>query len=38
LAKDKPDKVRELVAMWTKQFDENAALAKKDAPKATPKK
>jgi arylsulfatase len=30
LAKDRPDKVHELAAMWTKQFEEYAALAKKD--------
>jgi arylsulfatase A-like enzyme len=41
LAKEKPDKVRELAAIWTKQFDEYAALAAKDLPpeaKAGPKK
>ncbi len=32
LAKDRPDKVRELAALWTKQFEEYAALAKKDLP------
>ncbi|MBA4191886.1 MAG: arylsulfatase [Planctomycetaceae bacterium] len=32
LAKEKPEKLRELVADWTKQFEEYSALAKKDAP------
>ncbi len=32
LAKDKPEKLRELVAMWTKQFEDYRALASKDAP------
>ncbi len=32
LATEKPEKVRELVALWTRQFEEYAALAKKDAP------
>jgi arylsulfatase A-like enzyme len=30
LAKDMPDKVRELAAIWTKQFEEYVALATKD--------
>ncbi len=30
LAKEKPDKVRSLAAMWTKQFEEYCALAVKD--------
>lgn len=41
LAKEKPEKVRELAAIWTKQSDEYAALATKDAPpemKTRPKK
>jgi arylsulfatase len=40
LAKEDPEKVRELAAIWTKQFEENAALAARDAPKAkaNPKK
>jgi len=40
LAAEKPEKVRELAAMWTKQWDEYAALAAKDAPpaKVNPKK
>jgi arylsulfatase A-like enzyme len=41
LAKEKPDKVRELAAIWTKQFEEYAALAAKDLPpeaKTNPKK
>ena len=40
LAQDKPEKVRELAALWTKQFEEYAALAAKDAPpaKINPKK
>ena len=40
LAAEKPEKVRELAAIWTKQFDEYAALAAKDAPpaKVNPKK
>lgn len=29
-----PEKVRELAAQWTRQTDEYAALAKKDAPLA----
>jgi arylsulfatase len=32
LASEKPEKVRELAAMWTKQFEEYAALAEKDSP------
>jgi arylsulfatase A-like enzyme len=32
LAKDKPEKVKELAAIWAKQFEEYAALAKKDLP------
>jgi len=32
LAKEKPEKLRELVANWTKQFEDFSALAKKDAP------
>ena len=32
LAAEKPEKVRELAAMWTKQFQEYAALAAKDLP------
>jgi arylsulfatase A-like enzyme len=41
LAADKPEKVRELAAVWTKQFEAHAALALKDAPpdqKTNPKK
>jgi arylsulfatase A-like enzyme len=41
LAKEKPKKVRELAAIWSKQSDEYAALAAKDAPpemKTKPKK
>jgi arylsulfatase len=40
LAKDRPEKVRDLAALWTKQSDEYAALAAKDAPpaKINPKK
>jgi arylsulfatase len=41
LAKEKPDKVRELAALWTKQFEDYCALAKKDLPpepKTDPKK
>ncbi len=34
LAEDKPEKVRELAAIWQKQFDEYAALAAKDLPPA----
>ncbi|HEV3144207.1 MAG TPA: arylsulfatase [Gemmataceae bacterium] len=38
LAAEKPDKVRELAALWTKQFEEYAALAAKDLPaEAKPK-
>ena len=32
LAKDRPEKVRELAALWAKQFEEYAALAAKDLP------
>jgi arylsulfatase len=32
LATEKPEKVRELAALWTKQFEEYSALALKDAP------
>ncbi len=32
LAKDKPEKVKELAARWAKQFEEYTALAKKDLP------
>ncbi len=32
LAKDHPDKVKELAALWQKQTDEHTAQAKKDAP------
>jgi len=41
LAADRPDKVRELAAIWTRQFEDYAALAAKDAPaaaKTKPKK
>jgi arylsulfatase len=41
LAKEKPDKVRELAAIWRKQFDKYVGLAKKDLPpgsKSKPKK
>jgi arylsulfatase A-like enzyme len=41
LARDKPEKVRELAAVWTRQFDESAALAARDLPpaaKVPPKK
>jgi arylsulfatase len=41
LAKEKPEKVRELAAIWTRQSDEYAALATRDAPlemKTRPKK
>ena len=37
LAKDKPEKVRELAAIWTKQFEEYTALARKEGPETTPK-
>jgi arylsulfatase A-like enzyme len=40
-AADKPEKVKELAALWAKQFEEYSALALKDAPpdpKTTPKK
>jgi arylsulfatase len=36
LAKEKPEKVRELAAMWTKQFEEYCALATKDLPPVKP--
>jgi arylsulfatase len=32
LAKDRPEKVRELAAAWARQFEENCALAAKDLP------
>lgn len=32
LAKEKPEKLKELVAIWTKQFEEYSALAAKDLP------
>jgi arylsulfatase len=32
LAKEKPEKVRELAALWTKQFEEYCALAARDLP------
>jgi arylsulfatase A-like enzyme len=35
-AKDRPEKVRELVAIWTKQFEEYSALAARDLPPARP--
>jgi len=41
LAADKPEKVRELAEIWTKQFEEYVALAAKDLPpdtKTNPKK
>ena len=41
LAKERPEKVRELAAVWTKQLEEYAALAARDlppGPKARPKK
>ena len=28
----RPEVVRELAAVWTKQFEENVGMAKKDAP------
>jgi arylsulfatase len=31
-AADRPDEVRQLAAIWTKQFESYAALAAKDAP------
>jgi arylsulfatase len=38
LAKDKPEKVRELAAIWARQFEEFSALAKKDLePDSKPK-
>ena len=41
LAQDKPEKLKELAAIWTKKFEEYVALAAKDAPpemKKEPKK
>ncbi len=38
LAKARPEKVRELAALWTKQFDQYCALATRDLPPAEPKK
>lgn len=38
LAADKPEKVRELAAIWTTQFEEYAAQARKDAPAEPAKK
>ena len=41
LAAQKPDKVRELAALWTKQFEDCVALATRDLPpegKTKPKK
>ncbi len=41
LAQERPEKVRELAAIWTKQFEDFCALASKDLPpesKAKPKK
>jgi arylsulfatase len=41
LARDRPEKVRELAALWTKQFEDYAALAARDLPpepKTNPKK
>jgi arylsulfatase A-like enzyme len=41
LARERPDKVRELAALWTKQFEDYAALAARDLPpqpKTGPKK
>ncbi|MCE9534693.1 MAG: arylsulfatase [Planctomycetes bacterium] len=38
LAKDKPEKTRELVDLWTKKFEEYAALAGKDLPPDAKKK
>ncbi len=32
LAEDRPEKVRELAAIWTKQYEEYCALARKDLP------
>jgi hypothetical protein len=32
LAGDRPEKVRELAAIWTKQFEEYSALAARDLP------
>jgi arylsulfatase len=34
LAAERPDKVRELAAAWTRQFEDYAALAARDAPPA----
>lgn len=36
LAGDRPDKVRELAAVWTRQFEQYAALAAQDQPPAPP--
>jgi arylsulfatase len=38
LAKDKPEKVRELAAVWEREFERYAALAAKDLPPDTPPK
>ncbi len=38
LAKARPEKVRELAAAWTRQFEEYAALARKDLPPEAKKK
>ncbi|HSQ56719.1 MAG TPA: arylsulfatase [Gemmata sp.] len=38
LSKDRPEKVRELAAIWTKEFGEYVALATKDAPPEMKKK
>jgi arylsulfatase len=38
LASEKPEKVKELAAIWTKQFEDYAALALKDAPPDQKKK
>ncbi len=35
LAKDKPEKVAELAAIWRRQFEESAALARRDLPAST---
>jgi arylsulfatase len=32
LAPDKPEKVRELAAIWTREFEQYSALAAKDLP------
>jgi arylsulfatase A-like enzyme len=37
LAKDRPEKVRELASIWNKQFDEYCAQAAKDLPPARPR-